>query len=234
MSPAKNIMPPAAVGSLALTFTTVIVLGASYLVSAGVSHSTASCRGSERYSSTRGAGVGNGKITFYRSAATWLYYSDDEAESDASRMVTGGRWNWGVRRSGTVPVLPLQRTWSYLGIRYKAGPPLRSGIRPQPLQGRPVISRHWPESLEIPGGLLIVLATLPYLVWYLRRGRSRRYPDGLCAHCGYDLRATPDRCPECGTLAREGNATGTGDETRGQKMGHFRNDPFTALHEDMT
>jgi hypothetical protein len=51
------------------------------------------------------------------------------------------------------------------------------------------------------GGLVALTAVMPVL--WLRRTLYRRAAQrhGLCAACGYDLRATPERCPECGAMA---------------------------------
>ena len=60
-----------------------------------------------------------------------------------------------------------------------------------------VLVRWWYLPLWLPSALFAT----PPAVWILRRiRRFRRWRRGLCPACGYDVRATPDRCPECGTV----------------------------------
>ena len=67
---------------------------------------------------------------------------------------------------------PGNRSWS---TRYK---------------NRELTLRLWPVA---------VAATTTPAVWIWRRRRERkRMNHGFCQRCGYDLRATPERCPECG------------------------------------
>lgn len=61
-------------------------------------------------------------------------------------------------------------------------------------------------SVFVPHWLLtFVLVALAFLV--NRTAWRRRYGLGLCQTCGYDLRATPGQCPECGTAIQKPVAT---------------------------
>jgi hypothetical protein len=61
-------------------------------------------------------------------------------------------------------------------------------------RGVTIIVPHW--------AIIVVTAVTP-LLWLTRRLIRRRREPGLCPICSYDLRATPGRCPECGTLSKK-------------------------------
>jgi len=54
-------------------------------------------------------------------------------------------------------------------------------------------------GISVPHWFAFLFTALPPLVWFSRR--AHRQIAGCCTRCGYDLRATPDRCPECGAAA---------------------------------
>ena len=56
---------------------------------------------------------------------------------------------------------------------------------------------YWTVHIPLWMPTLLFAISFPYVYFPLRRHRQR-LQHGLCLACGYDLRATRGRCPECG------------------------------------
>jgi hypothetical protein len=123
---------------------------------------------------------------------------------DDATLSTG----WELKLGGRLQNRTYGSTWDsdtttarffggHWGVAYSVGltgpGPFRYGNRPW----REFYLPHWLMTLATAIPAAFALITL------IRRNRRR---PGLCPTCGYDLRATPDRCPECGTCVAEASS----------------------------
>ena len=63
--------------------------------------------------------------------------------------------------------------------------------------------------------LSVLFAITPIALFAKHFRRRRLSRAGTCPSCGYDLRASPDRCPECGTATVRPAKTASGTSQRG-------------------
>jgi hypothetical protein len=102
----------------------------------------------------------------------------------------------------------VRNYWPVMRLAQELGPPLtfwnRLGFAARRFTWESGVGRPMSEMriVAVPYWFLLALATPLPARWFLRGLRSRRRrrlaAAGRCTACGYDLRGTPDRCPECG------------------------------------
>jgi hypothetical protein len=103
---------------------------------------------------------------------------------------------------------------------YTLGDDLLAGA--QPTRSLPGF-RYWSAprvvAADVSHAVLVGLtAVLPLIELFRLRRRRRSLAAGLCPVCGYDLRASRERCPECGTMIRARSTTPHAGAQRRQEV----------------
>ena len=158
--------------SLLLSFVLLICIPISFFFTAGL------VRFNQQSSEILIVATGAMSFSDQRGAGLAAIYAKDQT--------TPGHWMGGIDRwppSGRI-------YWKYV-------------LLPGYYKLTPVVSTSGSidrRVLIVPLWLLAALFSLPKTLPMLMRRLRRRIPPGCCKTCGYDLRATPDKCPECGAV----------------------------------
>jgi hypothetical protein len=154
------------------------------------------------------------------SAVLWLR---SHWAHDAVSYTTEQGYVWVGGRDGEVHVYwrvmrPPEELWGWNYERSGVGD-VRSVLGPADREVGPVEFWDWRPDWWVCvrcWGLVAVFAIAPaaWLVIQRPLERRRRLKQGLCGECGYDLRATPGKCPECGSGSGEAETVGRGPPYR--------------------
>ena len=167
-------------------------------------------------------------VGFAVTCAAWV---NSEGRTPGWRVATSPHVTWtagngdghlDLRRTDRLPITTGQGGWAFVA----AGPP--AGVRVPGLTVQRQVMMRWrfgpgeaAQGIPVPPSRMVfdstvwrvrveywlpaVLLGLPPAAWVDRWRRLRRRAAvraaGRCGGCGYDLRASPDRCPECGAAA---------------------------------
>jgi hypothetical protein len=195
--------------SLLLGVAVVALWVRSHWVSDQVSRGTVACSGTRVREQVWLASADRGQVVCGRIVHVVTFESEPDAADARAAAVSGrgGVWKWHRYPAGGAS-LGLARVgfWNRLGFGRDSQtsrlPPRRMRV------GQRRVAVNDMESGEawaaVPYWAVAGLTAAPPLLWLAgvrRRRRARRRHRGLCPTCGYDLRATPDQCPECGFAA---------------------------------